>query len=436
MHSHSAGTQTTQASPVNESMPHAHGTAGASMPMMQSKTGNDAIQWDDPTNSDKVNTAQNVLWKIVDQSTGKINMDINDWVFTKGQLVKIRFTNDANAMHIMQHPIHFHGQKFVVLSHNGVLNQNMVWKDTALVPPGEYMDILVEMSNPGEWMAHCHISEHIHAGMMFPFRVQEADGTATGDAYRRTVASKPTAQSQKSTSPSHMDMSAMNHANMNMGQTSGAGTVQPLSYSYSDIVADSIYTVSADTQFVEVGKDSYIALTFSDAQGVGMTLDEKIDRAVTVTFVNSDNTVRFVTYPGNTIFPTSATVPTTNIPGTPGFDESIPHSHSSSFFNIPTVYAHGGIVDGHVVASGGRTYTVPATFPSSGKYKAFVAFTLAGESVPRIATFDVEVGVRAFSVNNYGWSPTVRWWILFLVSISIMVPLIIGVRSYLKPKNI
>jgi FtsP/CotA-like multicopper oxidase with cupredoxin domain len=27
------------------------------------------------------------------------------------------------------------------------------------------------MSNPGEWMVHCHIAEHLHAGMMFSFTV-------------------------------------------------------------------------------------------------------------------------------------------------------------------------------------------------------------------------------------------------------------------------
>ena len=26
------------------------------------------------------------------------------------------------------------------------------------------MDILVDITNPGEWMMHCHIAEHLHAG--------------------------------------------------------------------------------------------------------------------------------------------------------------------------------------------------------------------------------------------------------------------------------
>jgi FtsP/CotA-like multicopper oxidase with cupredoxin domain len=87
--------------------------------------------------------------------------------------VKIRIINDGNSAHPMQHPIHFHGQRFLVLNKNGTPETNLVWKDTVNVPAGEYADVLVDMSNPGMWMAHCHILEHIEAGMMFTFTVEE-----------------------------------------------------------------------------------------------------------------------------------------------------------------------------------------------------------------------------------------------------------------------
>jgi FtsP/CotA-like multicopper oxidase with cupredoxin domain len=29
------------------------------------------------------------------------------------------------------------------------------------------------MSNPGIWMIHCHIAEHLEGGMMFSFEVKE-----------------------------------------------------------------------------------------------------------------------------------------------------------------------------------------------------------------------------------------------------------------------
>ena len=36
------------------------------------------------------------------------------------------------------------------------------------------VDILFEVTNPGLWMAHCHIAEHHESGMMFSFRVEPA----------------------------------------------------------------------------------------------------------------------------------------------------------------------------------------------------------------------------------------------------------------------
>ena len=71
----------------------------------------------------------------------------------------------------MQHPVHFHGQQFLVLDRNGISQTNLVWKDTVLVPAGQYVDILLNVTNPGDWMAHCHIAEHLESGMMFGFKV-------------------------------------------------------------------------------------------------------------------------------------------------------------------------------------------------------------------------------------------------------------------------
>lgn len=130
------------------------------------------IEWEDTMGMmNSMSTSKNMTWKIVDKQTGKENMDI-DWNFSRGNMVKIRITNDANAPHPMQHPFHIHGQRFVVLATNDVSNNNLVWKDSVLIETGDTMDILVDMSNPGNWMAHCHILEHLHSGMMFGFTVQ------------------------------------------------------------------------------------------------------------------------------------------------------------------------------------------------------------------------------------------------------------------------
>jgi FtsP/CotA-like multicopper oxidase with cupredoxin domain len=44
---------------------------------------------------------------------------------------------------------------------------------TVLVRTGETVDILLDVTNPGLWMAHCHIAEHHESGMMFSFEVTE-----------------------------------------------------------------------------------------------------------------------------------------------------------------------------------------------------------------------------------------------------------------------
>ena len=46
-----------------------------------------------------------------------------------------------------------------------------MWKDTVLVPAGQVVDLLLDVTNPGRWMAHCHIAEHHESGMMFSFTV-------------------------------------------------------------------------------------------------------------------------------------------------------------------------------------------------------------------------------------------------------------------------
>lgn len=116
-------------------------------------------------------SARRVRWVLRDVRSGRENMDI-DWRFRVGDVVKLRVHNDRTSFHAMQHPLHIHGQRFLVLSQNGVPNEHLGWKDTVLLPAGSTTDILLEISNPGRWMVHCHIAEHLEAGMRFVFDVE------------------------------------------------------------------------------------------------------------------------------------------------------------------------------------------------------------------------------------------------------------------------
>ena len=117
-----------------------------------------------------LSTSKQVRWILRDAATGKENMDI-DWRVRQGSVVKLRIFNDPKSFHPMQHPIHLHGQRMLVVSRDGVATGNLVWKDTALIPVGSTVDLLIDASNPGAWMLHCHIAEHLGSGMMAVVRV-------------------------------------------------------------------------------------------------------------------------------------------------------------------------------------------------------------------------------------------------------------------------
>jgi FtsP/CotA-like multicopper oxidase with cupredoxin domain len=130
------------------------------------------VEWyDHMAEMNEISNPSNMHWIIRDLETGKENHDIH-WTFRRGDKVKIRIINDTAATHPMPHPFHVHGQRFLVVGVNGRRNLNMGWKDTYLVGTGETTDILLDASNPGEWMAHCHIAEHHESMMMFHFRVE------------------------------------------------------------------------------------------------------------------------------------------------------------------------------------------------------------------------------------------------------------------------
>ena len=133
------------------------------------------IEWeDDMVEVNRLTTPANMRWKLVDLDTGATNHGI-DWTFTVGDRVKLRLVNEMDSDHPMHHPFHVHGAgRFVVLARDGVPEANLVWKDTVLVRTGETVDILLDVTNPGRWMAHCHIAEHHESGMMFSFNVEPA----------------------------------------------------------------------------------------------------------------------------------------------------------------------------------------------------------------------------------------------------------------------
>jgi FtsP/CotA-like multicopper oxidase with cupredoxin domain len=151
---------------VEESIPHSHGPG-------------DSIEWeDDMVAINRQTNSSNMIWQLIDRETGAKNGDIS-WKFTVGDRVKIRLVNEMGSDHPMPHPFHVHGAgRFLVLSKDGVTESNLAWKDTVLLLAGQTVDIVLEVTNPGLWMAHCHIAEHNQSGMMFSFDVAPRAATS------------------------------------------------------------------------------------------------------------------------------------------------------------------------------------------------------------------------------------------------------------------
>ena len=121
------------------------------------------------------------------------------------QMVFMAAGTDPSSLHFRSaHPIHLHGHSFHVLKigfgeydRNGVLTKptsdieclgerscvaaqcrndpfegldgkipnNAPLKDTVLLPAGGYVVAYVKTNNPGFWLLHCHIMDHLLHGM-------------------------------------------------------------------------------------------------------------------------------------------------------------------------------------------------------------------------------------------------------------------------------
>src|SRR5262249_48378612 len=99
------------------------------------------IEWeDDMVEVNRLTTPANMRWRLVDRATGAENAQI-DWRFNVGDQVKIRLVNEMDSDHPMPHPFHVHGAgRFLILARDGVVEPNLVWKDTVLVRTGETCD--------------------------------------------------------------------------------------------------------------------------------------------------------------------------------------------------------------------------------------------------------------------------------------------------------
>ncbi len=87
-----------------------------------------------------------------------------------GRSYVLRLRNDTAWLH----PMHLHGHSFRVLSRNGAPVSHNQWADTVLVAPKETVDVAFVADNPGDWMLHCHVTDHQAAGLMAILRIEDS----------------------------------------------------------------------------------------------------------------------------------------------------------------------------------------------------------------------------------------------------------------------
>jgi FtsP/CotA-like multicopper oxidase with cupredoxin domain len=74
------------------------------------------------------------------------------------------------------HPMHLHGFSFRILTRNGTAVPHNQWADTVLLAPRDTVELAFVADNPGDWMLHCHITDHQTAGLMTVLRVGNGKG--------------------------------------------------------------------------------------------------------------------------------------------------------------------------------------------------------------------------------------------------------------------
>ena len=94
---------------------------------------------------------------------GRIVPQVPQFIVHPGDTVEWRMSNTS----LVPHPMHLHGQHWLVVSRNGVPSTGSPWwVDSLEVNPGEKYVLRMIADNPGVWMFHCHNLPHAGSGLM------------------------------------------------------------------------------------------------------------------------------------------------------------------------------------------------------------------------------------------------------------------------------
>lgn len=83
-------------------------------------------------------------------STAPVVVNQGDWFL-------VNYFNEG----LQNHPMHMHGFPQLIVAKDGIPLDQPYWADTILIGPGERYSVLVQATDIGTWVWHCHILNHV-----------------------------------------------------------------------------------------------------------------------------------------------------------------------------------------------------------------------------------------------------------------------------------
>lgn len=78
-------------------------------------------------------------------------------VVNQGDWFLVNYFNEG----LQNHPMHMHGFPQLIVAKDGIPLDQPYYADTILIGPGERYTVLVHATDPGTWVWHCHILNHV-----------------------------------------------------------------------------------------------------------------------------------------------------------------------------------------------------------------------------------------------------------------------------------
>lgn len=97
------------------------------------------------------------------------------YVVNQGDWLMVHYYNEG----LQAHPMHQHQFPQLVIAKDGIPLDHPYWADTINVAPGERYSVILHATDPGAWVWHCHILNHVEReegmfGMVTALIVQES----------------------------------------------------------------------------------------------------------------------------------------------------------------------------------------------------------------------------------------------------------------------